>query len=49
MYINMEQFMKDRQEAEQKRLTMLVEQIVKGCDKCSQWDSYYGCDKCERI
>ena len=49
MYINIEQFMKDKQEAEQKRLAMLAEQIAKGCNKCSQWDSYYGCDKCERV
>lgn len=31
---------------EQKRLEALQEQIKKGCDKCSQWNEYYGCDKC---
>lgn len=31
---------------EQKRLELLQEQIKKGCNKCSQWNEYYGCDKC---
>ena len=36
-------------EKEQNRLKILQEQINKGCDHCSQWDDYFGCDKCERV
>ena len=35
-------------EREEKRKEMISSQIRKGCDKCSQWDDYWGCDKCER-
>lgn len=29
------------------RLKQLEEQLSKGCGKCSQWNEYYGCRKCE--
>lgn len=32
---------------EKERIETLKKQIKKGCDKCSQWDEYYGCCKCE--
>ena len=32
---------------EEQRLKMLQLQINMGCDKCSQWDEYYGCNKCD--
>ena len=34
---------------EKERLEVLERQIKKGCDKCSQWDEYWGCNKCEQI
>lgn len=37
------------QEREEERREMISSQISKRCDKCSQWDEYYGCDRCERI
>ena len=36
-------------EEEIKRQKMISEQIKRGCNKCSQWDDYYGCTKCEYL
>lgn len=44
----MEQLMEEIQKREEARKEMIASQIAKGCDKCSQWDEYFGCDKCER-
>ena len=44
-----DKIMKELQEDEEKRKQFVAEQIRKGCDKCSQWDDYWGCDKCARI
>ena len=40
-------FLYDLQAEEKRRKEMLTEQIKKGCDRCSQWDEYFGCNKCE--
>ena len=37
------------QKEEEARKQMISSQIEKGCNKCSQWDEYFGCDKCERL
>ena len=37
------------QKEEEARKEMIASQISKGCNKCSQWDEYFGCDKCARI
>jgi len=37
------------QQREEERKTIISSQIKKGCNKCSQWNEYYGCDKCEKI
>lgn len=37
----------EMQDREAKRIKRIQEQIKRGCDKCSQWDDYNGCDKCE--
>lgn len=47
--LSMIQFMEKMQKEEEARKEMIGSQIKKGCDKCSQWDEYFGCDKCERI
>lgn len=47
--LDVEKFMQEQNDKETARLKMIAEQIKKGCDKCSQWDEYSGCDKCERI
>lgn len=44
-----EEFLQKLHEEEKCRKQMIENQIRKGCDKCSQWDEYFGCDKCERI
>ena len=46
---DLDKFIREQQKQEEERQKMIAEQIRKGCDKCSQWDSYWGCDKCERI
>lgn len=38
-----------RQKEEEERKAFITSQIKKGCDKCSQWDDYWGCNKCESI
>ena len=43
------EFMEKIQHEEKERIKTIEKQIKKGCDKCSQWDEYFGCDKCERI
>lgn len=47
--MDIEKFIQEMQEKEEARQKMIAEQIKKGCDRCSQWDEYFGCDKCERI
>lgn len=42
-------FLYEMQAEEKARKEILTEQIKKGCDQCSQWNEYFGCDKCERI
>ena len=37
------------EQREEERKEIISAQIKKGCDKCSQWNEYFGCDKCERI
>lgn len=44
----MDKFLEEYTKKEQERVNIIEEQIKKGCDKCSQWDEYFGCDKCER-
>jgi len=46
--INFEEFMRERARQEKERLEMIERQIKMGCNKCSQWDEYWGCDKCAR-
>lgn len=46
--INFEELFARLQKEEEERQKMIASQIRKGCDKCSQWDSYWGCDKCAR-
>jgi len=43
------QMLERLQQREEKRKEIISSQIKKGCDKCSQWDEYFGCDKCARI
>lgn len=47
--LSIAQLMKKTQKKEETRKKMIASQIGKGCDKCSQWDEYFGCDKCKRI
>ena len=42
----LKEVIKEMQEEENKRIKILIEGINKGCNKCSQWDDYWGCDKC---
>ena len=49
MGFDVEKFIKEIEQEEKRRIAMIENQIKKGCDKCSQWDEYFGCDKCERI
>ncbi len=44
-----EKAIKEMTEREKTRLETIQKGINMGCDKCSHWDSYYGCDRCERI
>ncbi len=44
-----EKIKKEQEEKEKERLNRLNVQIKKGCNRCSQWDDYYGCDKCEQL
>ena len=44
--MDIEKFIREWNLKEQKRIAVLQEQINKGCNKCSQWNEYYGCDKC---
>ena len=37
----------EQEEKEKARKEMIAEQIKKGCNKCSQWDEYFGCCRCE--
>ena len=41
------EFLRKQQESESARTKFLAEQVSKGCSSCSQWDSYWGCNKCE--
>ena len=34
---------------EERRKQNVADGISKGCDKCSQWDEYWGCNKCEQL
>jgi hypothetical protein len=34
---------------EQNRIIEIQSEIKKGCDKCSQWDEYFGCCKCDNL
>lgn len=45
--LNVEEFMKEQTHKEKERIKMLENQAKKGCLKCSQWDEYFGCTKCE--
>jgi hypothetical protein len=47
--LNIDELLNELKEKEQKRLQIIQEQINKGCSHCSQWDEYWGCDKCERV
>lgn len=47
--MTMEEFLAEKRKEEEERVKILEEQIRKGCDKCSQWDSYWGCTKCESL
>ena len=47
--INFEELFARLQKEEEDRKKMIASQIRKGCDKCSQWDDYWGCTKCESI
>jgi hypothetical protein len=42
-------FWEELEEKESHRKERIEEQIKMGCDKCSQWDEYFGCDKCARL
>ena len=47
--INIEELFARLEKEEKERQNLISNQIRKGCEKCSQWDSYWGCDRCERI
>lgn len=47
--MTLEEQMKKLQEIEADRKRRISEQIRKGCSSCSQWDDYWGCDKCESL
>ena len=42
-----EKYLQEQEIKEKARREMIAEQIKKGCEKCSQWDEYFGCCKCE--
>ena len=42
-----EEFLKNLRKEEEERLKRRAEEIQMGCDKCSQWDEYFGCRKCK--
>lgn len=43
----MNDIVKELQKIEEKRIKIIQEGMQKGCDKCSQWDEYFGCCKCQ--
>ena len=47
--VDWEEFFRELREQEKRRVEMLEKQIKMGCSKCSQWDSYWGCTKCENL
>ena len=49
MNFDFEKFLDEQKRQEDARQKMIAEQIRKGCDKCSQWDEYFGCDKCNSL
>ena len=46
---DLEEFFNEQQKKENDRQKMIAEQIRRGCDKCSQWDEYFGCCKCDSL
>lgn len=46
--LDFEKCLQEQEIKEKIRQKIIAEQIKKGCDKCSQWDEYFGCDKCSR-
>lgn len=47
--LSMTQLMEKIQKREEARKKMIASQIEKGCNKCSQWNEYFGCDKCKSL
>ena len=45
----LKEFFEELKREEEERLKMISHQIEMGCDKCSQWDEYHGCNKCESL
>ena len=46
---DMKKFFEEQSKFEKERIERLQEQLKKGCGNCSQWDSYWGCSKCESL
>jgi hypothetical protein len=46
---NVMNIIEELQIKEQKRIKEIQSEIQKGCDKCSQWDEYFGCCKCQPL
>ena len=46
--MSVEEVVEELEEQDKRRLKMLSEQLQKGCGICSQFDDYYGCDRCTR-
>lgn len=43
---NVNEIIEELDKKEKERINNRQKEIKKGCDKCSQWDEYFGCSRC---
>jgi len=49
MNLVLQKVFKEMRKQEECRINNVNNGIKKGCENCSQWDEYWGCNKCENL